>query len=63
MAKDPGIQVLIPYKDLENLLKSTSELTQLRLDLKRVQDQQSALWNRFAELMEVFSEIRKHLND
>ena len=63
MSKDPGIQVLIPYKDLENLLKSTSELKQLRLDLKRVQDQQSALWNRFSELMEVFSEIRKHLND
>jgi hypothetical protein len=63
MAKDPGIQVLIPYKDLENLLKSTSELKQLRLDLKRVQDQQSALWSRFTELMEVFSEIRKHLND
>ena len=64
MADKPlDIQVLIPYKQLESLLQASTEIKQLRVDIKRVQEQQSALWARFAELMEVFSEIRKHLND
>ena len=61
--KDPGIQVLISYKQLESLLQASSEIKQLRVELKRVQDQQNALWARFAELMERFREISSYLND
>lgn len=64
MAKNESdFQILLPYKQLESLLQASTEIKQLRVEIKRVQDQQSALWARFAELMEAFGEIRKHLND
>ncbi len=63
MAKDSGIQVLIPYKQLEALLEANAELKKLRVDMKRIQDQQNALWSRFAELMEAFGEMKRYLND
>lgn len=63
MAKDPGIQVLIPYKELEALLGASAELKKVRIDVKRLQDQQQALWSHFATLMENYRELEKHLND
>ena len=63
MAKDPGIQVLIPYKQLEALLEANAELQKLRIDVKRLQDQQQALWSHFTTLMEKHRELEKYLND
>lgn len=63
MAKDPGIQVLIPYKQLEALLEADSQLKKLRIDMKRLQDQQQALWSQFTTLMEKYRELEKYLND
>ena len=63
MAKDPGIQVILPYKQLEALLEAGAELKKLRVDMKRLQDQQKALWSQFTTLMEKYRELEKYLND
>lgn len=48
----PDIQVIIPYKQLEDLLQASVELKSLRADVKRLRGQVSALRYAFTELME-----------
>lgn len=48
-----GIQVIIPYKQLEDLLQASLELKQLRVEVKRQREQLSALRLQFTELMEL----------
>ena len=55
--KLPDIQVLIPYKDLCNLLQSAEDVESLKKDNKHLQDQMSALRCMFTELMEKFREL------
>lgn len=55
--KLPDLQVLIPYKDLQQLLNAAGEVESLRNDQKYLRDQQAALRNQFTELMERFNEI------
>lgn len=49
--------VLIPYKVLESLAEAASEMPQLRIEIKRLREQQSALRNQFTEVMEKLSEL------
>lgn len=59
MAKKlPDIQVMIPYKDLQQLLQASSEVESLKKDNSLLRDQMSALRLQFTELMERFSEIQ-----
>lgn len=56
--KLPDIQVMIPYKDLQQLLQASSEVESLKKDNSLLRDQMSALRLQFTELMERFSEIQ-----
>lgn len=59
MAKKlPDLQVLIPYKDLQQLLSAAGEVESLKSDLKRNGEQLAALRFQFTELMERFHEIQ-----
>lgn len=48
----PEIQVIISYKQLEDLLQAGTELKQLRLDVKRLREQNSAMRLMLCEIME-----------
>ena len=48
----PEIQVIIPYKQLENLLEASVELKKLRGEVRRLHDQQAALRLQFMEMRE-----------
>lgn len=52
----PDIQVIIPYKQLEDLLQASVELKSLRVEVKRLTAQQAALRYQFIELMEKLKE-------
>ena len=52
------IQVVISYKQLESLLQAAAEVRQLRLDVRRLSEQQSALRLQFIELMELYQDLR-----
>ena len=51
-------QVIIPYSTLCELLQASVELKKMRIEVKRLTDQQSALRLQFVELMERFREIQ-----
>ena len=55
--ENPGIQVIIPYKQLEDLLQATVELKSLRADVKRLRSQVSAMRYMLSEIMEKFSHL------
>lgn len=58
MAKKlPDIQVLIPYKTLQELLSASDEVRSLRLETKQLREQQAALRLQFVELMERLKEL------
>lgn len=48
---------MIPYKDLEELLKASRKVLNLERDMKRLALQQSALRLQFLELLEKFREL------
>ena len=50
-SKLPDIQVLIPYKQLEDLLQAGTELKALRADVKRLREQQGRLRGMVFEIM------------
>lgn len=54
----PDLQVIIPYKDLQQLLSAAGEVETLRGEARSLQDQMSALRNDFTTLMEMFQEIK-----
>ena len=49
--KLPDIQVLIPYKQLEDLLQAGTELKALRADMKRYREQLGRLRGMIYEIM------------
>ena len=55
--KLPDIQVLIPYKDLCNLLQSAEDVESLKKENGQIKEQMSALRCMFTELMEKFREL------
>lgn len=57
MANPSEPMVLIPYKQLEELLKAAGEISQLRHEVKRLEAQHAALKGQFLELMELFREL------
>lgn len=63
MAKQPDIQVLIPYKDLCELLNASEEVKKLRKEVKRLTNQQDSLRSQFIELMDAFGELRDYVTD
>lgn len=50
-------QVIIPYSQLCDLLQASVELKKMRIEVKRLTDQQAALKGMFLELMERFKEM------
>lgn len=63
MAKLPDIQVVIPYKDLVELLEASKEIKDLRSDNKRLHEQLGALRSQFTELMDQFRELKDYVTD
>lgn len=58
MGKLPDIQVLISYKDLQQLLQASEQLDSIKKENRHLQDQMDALRGQFVELMETFREIK-----
>lgn len=52
------IQVIIPYRDLVELLGAAYEVGALRDDMKLVRAQLAALRSQFTELMELYREYQ-----
>lgn len=54
----PDIQVMIPYKTLQELLGASAEVELLRKENGKMRDEVSALRRQFTELMEKFKELQ-----
>ena len=63
MAKLPDIQVVLPYKDLVELLEASKEIKDLRSDNKRLHEQLGSLRSQFLELMDQFRELKDFVQD
>lgn len=63
MAKQPDFQVLIPYKDLMELLEASKQIKLLQADNKRLHDQLGALRSQFTELMDQFRDLKDYVTD
>lgn len=63
MAKLPDIQVVLPYKDLVELLEASREIKRLEADNKRLHEQVGALRSQFLELMEQFGDLKRFVQD
>lgn len=63
MAKQPDIQVLIPYQTLCELLEAPKEVIKLRSDLQRLVVQQDRLRAQFVELLDSFGELKDYVTD
>lgn len=63
MAKQPDLQVLIPYRDLLELLEASKEVERLKKDNKRLHAKFDALRSQFIELMDAFGDLRRHVTD
>ena len=56
-----NFSVLIPYKDLENLLKVASSIDEMKATLRRMDERNAALQKMYAELLEKITEINRYL--
>lgn len=63
MSKLPDIQVVLPYKDLVELLEASKEIKDLRSDNKRLHEQLGSLRSQFLELMDQFRELKNFVQD
>ena len=63
MAKHPELQVLIPYKDLMELLEASKQIEQLKKDNKRLHNQMIQLRSQFTEVMDAFGELKRYVSD
>lgn len=52
-----NLQVIIPYRELVNLLNASQRVDAMDKKLERVLEQQAALRGQFVELMEAFREL------
>ena len=50
-------QVIIPYSVLCDLLQASTELKQLRIEVKRLSNQQAALRGQFLEMQDVLRDL------
>lgn len=63
MAKHPELQVLIPYKDLMELLEASRQIEQLKKDNKRLHIKLDALRSQFLELLDAFADLKRYVSD
>lgn len=63
MAKLPDIQVLIPYKELLELLDASKQVKLLQEDNKRLHQQLGALRSQFTELLDQFRDLKDYVID
>lgn len=56
-----NFSVLIPYKDLENLLKVASSIDEMKATIRRLDERNAALQSMYAELLEKITEINRYL--
>ena len=52
-----NLQVIIPYRELVNLLNASQRVDALDKKLERVLEQQTALRGQFLELMDTFRQL------
>lgn len=50
--------VIIPYKDLEQMVNMSKELVEIRAQYARLQDQYTAIRGMFSECLDAIAEIR-----
>lgn len=53
--------VLIPYKDLENLLKSAQKVEEMAAAYKRMEERNAAMQRMYSEMLRKIGEIQKYL--
>lgn len=63
MSKYPDLQMLIPYKDLLELLEASKQIEQLKKDNKQLHKQFDLLRSEFIELMDAFADLRRYVSD
>lgn len=63
MAKIPEIQVVIPYKLLQELLGAVEVVPQLQKELQRRDDQISALRSQLVEVFDVIRDLREEIRN
>lgn len=63
MAKLPELQVLIPYKTLQELLGAVEAVPQLLKELKRRDDQIAALRSQLTEVFDVIRDLRNEIRN
>lgn len=57
------IQVIIPYTDLEKMVKVVSEVEEIKKQYAVLQDQYAAIKFMFSECLETVREIKKFVQD
>lgn len=55
--------VLIPYKDLEKMILMSRELTEIKAQYARLEDQYTAIRGMFSECLEKIAEIREYVGN
>ena len=59
--KPDDLQVLIPYKDLLALYKALEEIPEMRREVKRYQDQVTALKGEYINVLDRLKEVMRLL--
>lgn len=55
------LSVIIPYRDLENLLNSSKKIEEMEKHCKRMDERYAAMHLMYVELLEKISEIDRYL--
>lgn len=57
------IQVIIPYSDLEKMVKVVQEMEEMKRQYARMEEQYIAIRGMFSQCLEVVKEIREFVKD
>ena len=57
------IQVIIPYTDLEKMIKVVQEVEEIKRQYQQLQDQYAAIKFMFSECLETIREIKNFVQD
>ena len=56
-----NFSVIIPYRELENLLQSANKIEHIEALMKRIDERNSAMQLMYSELLEKIAEINRYL--
>lgn len=57
------LQVIIPYSDLEKMVKVVQEMEEMKRQYARMEEQYIAIRGMFSQCLEVVKEIREFVKD